>query len=179
MAEETTVKYDGHRENNDGSKRVAFRLPNREAKWRVTMPASYPKNCVLDWIKDEGIEEFLTEKYYSDKQYDKDNNILRRKGVMLHHFTFYFNSFDGDIEIYRAIYGGDSYGWGMIDNIKDLFDFYNEKTINQIKSKIEESYNINVKSVMLVKEDLSGGSINFGDINEYKRDNKLNDILNV
>ncbi|CAG7581115.1 MAG: hypothetical protein SLAVMIC_00682 [uncultured marine phage] len=171
------VKYDGHRENGDGSCGVSFRLPSRKAKWSVDMPADYKSNCVLTWIKNEGIEDFLTEKYYNDIKYDKSNNIKRRIGITLHHFTFYFNSFDGDIEIYRSTFGNDNYSWGLIKNIEDLFDFYNEKTINQIKEKIESRYKIKVKSVKLVKEDLSGGSINFGNLCQYKREEKLKKLL--
>lgn len=176
MLEEKTVKYDGHRTNQDGSAEVAFRLPDRSAKWRVSMPNTY--KCVLDWIKAERIEDYLTEKYYLDKQYDKDNNIKRRQGIRKHDFSFYYNSFDGDIEIYRVKYGNDRYAWGMIDDISNLFDVYNEKTINQIKETIEKVTDINVKSIKFVKEDLSGGDINFGNLDEYKRDNKLNKILN-
>lgn len=175
MSEEKKVKYDGHREGQDGGAEVSFRLPDRSVKWRVNMPNTY--RCVLDWIKAEGIEDYLTEKYYRDKQYDKDNNIKRRKGVGIHKFVFYYHSFDGDIEIYRVKYGNDSYGWGMIKDIENLFDVYNDKTINQIKKTIEKVTEIKVKSIKFVKEDLSGGSINFGDIDQYKRDNKLNKIL--
>lgn len=171
------VKYDGHREQEDGN-RVSFRLPGSNIKWHVMMPLSYPSKSVLDWIKNEGIEDFLTEKYYKDIQYDRDNNIQRRCGIRLHSFIFLFNSFDGDIEIYRSKFGNDQYAWGLIKNIDDLFDFYNEKTINQIKDKIEEVYpDIQVKSIKLVKEDLSEGNKYFGDLNEWIRDNKLNSIL--
>ena len=105
LQEEKKVKYDGHREEDDGSKRVAFRLPNRSCKWRVVMPADYPSNSVLTWIKNEGIEDYLTEKYWSDKKYDEDNNIKRREGIRVHIFSFFYNSFDGNIEKYRVSYG--------------------------------------------------------------------------
>jgi hypothetical protein len=177
------VKYYGHNSLDGGSKSVSFVLPESGIKWRVTMPANYPSNSVLEWIKNEGIEDFLTEKYYKDKQYDEDNNIRRRECIRLHSFMFFFNSFDGDIEIYRARieaagYGSDEYSWGLVKDIDNLFDFYNEKTINQIKDKIEEEYSdIKVKSIKIVKEDTSRGDKDFGDLRGWIRDNKLNQIL--
>jgi hypothetical protein len=172
------VKYSGHNSLDDGSKIVAFGLPESGIKWRVTMPANYHSSSVLEWIRNEGIEDFLTEKYYKDKQYDKDNNIRRREGIRLHSFMFFFNSFDGDIEIYRARYRNDEYSWSLMSDIDNLFDFYNEKTINQIKDKIEEEYrDIKVKSIKIVKEDTSRGDKDFGDLRGWIRDNKLNQIL--
>jgi hypothetical protein len=179
MVNEYKLKYYGHREQEDGNL-VSFRLPDRDGRWRVLMPSNYASKCVLDWIKNEGIEDFLTEKYYKDIQYDKDNNIIRRQSIGLHSFTFFFNSFDGDIEIYYVKFGY-QYSCGLIKDIENLFDFYNEKTINQIKDKIEEVYpSIKVKSIKLVKEDLSGEDKNFGDLTEWirnDRNDKLNEIL--
>lgn len=168
------IKYNGHRENEDGSCNVSFRRPDG-LKYYVHMPSKW--KSVLDWIKDEGIEIFLSKKFESDKSYDESNNIQRRLRLRVSGIIFHFDSFDGHIEIYNASFGYHESS-GLLDSLTSMFDLTSTKFTNLFIEKAKDN-NIEIKTIKVVKQrwdkDFENVEIN-GTWEEFNRDRKLNQL---
>lgn len=167
------IKYNGHRTNNDDSCDVSFSRPDG-LEYKVNMPSTF--KSVLDWIKKEGIEIFLSKKFNQDKEYDEVNNIQRRKFIHLNRIGFKFDSFDGHIEIYNSYFGPN---FGLLDSLTDIFDLDNPKFTGPFKDKVEKEHNIKVKTIKVVKTryDSSCETVVIeGTWEQYNRDNKLKQL---
>jgi hypothetical protein len=168
------IKYSSHRENSDGSCDVGFNRPDG-LRYLVKMPAKW-KRHVLDWIKQEGIEIFLTKKFNYDTEYNKVNNIQLRKVIYLNRIQFAFDSFDGHIEIYNASNGRYS---TLLDSLTDLFDLDNPKFTEPFKEKVEKEHNIKVKTIKVLK---TRWDSDYEDVvvdstwEEYNRNQRLNQL---
>lgn len=171
-----TCKYGSHRTNDDGSCNVSFNRPDRR-KYYVQMPKKWKGN-VLDWIKVEGIEIFLSKKFEHDKLYDEVNNIQRRLRLRVNGITFHFDSFDGHIQIYNASFGyhNDS---GLLDSLTSMFDLTHPKFTDQF-IEASKTNNIEVKTVKIVKQrwdyDYEDIEIN-SSWEEFNRDNKIKELV--
>lgn len=172
-----TCKYGGHRTNDDQSCRVSFNRPDG-LKYYVNMPAKFngPGVGVLDWIESEGIEIYLSKKFNHMVAYDEHNNIKRGLKIHLNRIEFWFDSFDGHVEIYNADFGRHL---GLLDSLRDLFDLENPKFTSQFIEKVKEKLDLEVKSIKVGKTrfDMDYEYVEIdGKWEEFNRDNILTEV---
>ena len=176
-----TCKYSGHRTNDDGSCRVSFNRPDG-LKYYVDMPVKFngPGLGVLDWIREEEIEIFLTKKFNHDAQQDKYNNIKRKLSIHLNRINFWFDSYDGHIEIYNAYFARHL---GLLDSLKDLFDFEDPKFTSQFIEKVKEKLDLEVKTIQVVKTRYDLEYENIGEITskweQFNRNKQLEKLFKI
>lgn len=169
-------KYENHRENNDGSFDVVFNRPD-SMKYCVHMPKEWKKD-VLEWIKSEKIEYFLSKKYEQDKLYDEVNNIKRRIKMNVSGIIFYFDNLDGNIQIYNASFGYPPYR-NLLNILITLFDLTNPKFTEEF-IRASKTINIKVKTINIVSQRYDR-EYEIVDINssweEFNRDNKIKELI--
>jgi hypothetical protein len=142
------IAYQSHRENDDGTSLVGFRIGNK-IKYRVLKSRA---GYILDWIREEKIIEYLTSKYLYDLEFDRVNNIKRFQSVLLKRMIFKFDSFDGCIEIYHAsVYNQSQNACSILESLDYLFDLSNDKFVNMFSDAVKE-LGIEFKTMKIVKE---------------------------
>lgn len=107
-------KYSGH---NTDNRRVSVRLG--DISYDISFPENEPNDRnLLTWVKP--LEESLTTMHYRNIALDKAFNIKRGRSAWLDGVWFYYDYFDGKVEIYNA--SSSPNDWGYYKSITKLFD---------------------------------------------------------
>lgn len=141
IEEKKQAWYSGH---NEQDRTASIRLPNNNSI-RVKMPDDLKQKDFLDWVTKEADE--MTLQYYREKELNKVLNIKKEQVVYVDGIWFYYNYYDGKVEVYDVSFARDK--WLSFVNYKNIMGLFTPTTelYDKLKQEIE-SGDIMVKEVI-------------------------------